>query len=88
MIINDLQEILESDNPVNLSEIKRIIYELSTDCFDKIYASQTNTLSARGDGKKVRIDHLEKLCKEHFYIGERNAFYICLKLLDKIKENK
>ena len=88
MTTNDLQNILESDTPLDLSEIKRIIYELSVDCFNKIYNSQTNSLSARGEGKKVCRDHLEKFCNERFYIGERNAFYIWLKLLDKLKENK
>ncbi len=86
MTTNDLQQILESDNPLNLSEIKRIIYELNIYCLNEHCNSQTSTLSTRGDGKKVWHDYLEKLSKERFYMGERNAFYICLRLLDKLKE--
>lgn len=72
MTATKLSELLTSDRPLTLTEVKQILYELKEDIF-----LATATLS----------DSIEDVRSQRYYMGEINAFYIALDLLAKVPED-
>lgn len=67
----ELRAILDSDKKITINELCEIIYELKQDCINESH--------------RLTMENIEN-CDIRFYDGEVNAFYICLDLLDKVKE--
>lgn len=70
MTTAELHEIL--DNPqrkLTADELKEVIYQLKQDTFDKYSEALSN----------------ENLHISQYYLGETNAFQICLDLLEHLK---
>lgn len=84
-----LQDILRSTKGLSLNEIKEIIWELKKDCFNEYYklteATIPNISKDEQDGMTVFRATMQNVGKEQYYMGEINAFYICLDLLNKLE---
>jgi hypothetical protein len=89
MELAELQEILESDKPLNVKQVQEIIYQLKNDCFDEIYKFNNEQKEIETIKPEQSIDvKFQTYLKEKFYYGEINAFYICLDLLEKVIDRR
>ena len=89
MTTEKLQAILKGPKKLTLNEIKEILYNLQNDCFDQVYKLHDfpNIVREEKDGVTSFKAVMKRVGEEQFYMGEANAFYICLDLLDKLEVN-
>lgn len=76
MTTNELHDILDDENKkLSLNELREVIYQLKNDVINEAYkySGRTN----------------KQACYEYgYYLGEQNAFYLVLDLLEHLEERK
>lgn len=76
MTFEELHEILDDEHrKLSKKELEQVIYELKQDCFNEVYCLDQGY-------------HSPKTAEayEHFYMGESNAFQICLDLIEHLED--
>ncbi len=82
MTIDEIYEILDNeDRTISLSELKQALYELKNDCTRE----GQKHLDAALDADKTDLDTIRKEFENYkYYMGESNAFQICLDLIQHL----
>ena len=74
MTTNELHDILDDENrKLSLNELREVIYQLKTDVINKAYEYSGRT-------------NKQACYKYGFYMGEQNAFYLVLDLLEHLEQ--
>ena len=90
MTVEKLQEILQSDEPLTLEQIKQIIYELKNDCVVQSYDEnlwKAGFYTGEGNAFYICLDLLSKMYPSPYEIGLRDSINKnTKKILNALKE--